>query len=170
MTTARFGTAERAPYVVTRMALASLLVALLPGSPQARPAGEAPQKPQQPIFRSDAHFVLVDAYPLRDGKVIEVLAASDFEVREEGVIQTIDTFEFIPGGDAEPESARRDPNTVAESREAVADPRARAFVVDLDIDHVSIAESRRVRVPLVEMLQRILSPKDKFGVISTEHD
>ena len=89
------------------------------------------QKPQQPVFRSDAHFVLVDAYPLRDGKVVEGLAAADFEVREEGVLQTIDTFEFVDGGAPVPESARRDPNTVAESKAQVADPRARSAIPPL---------------------------------------
>ena len=80
---------------LNRSALASLLVALALGSPQTRLAGQSPQKPQQPVFRSDAHFVLVDAYPIRDGKVVEGLTAADFEVREEGVLQTIDTFEFV---------------------------------------------------------------------------
>ncbi len=153
-----------------RVALATLVVVLNLAAPHTRLAGQSPQNPQQPIFRSDAHFVLVDAYPLRDGKVVEGLTAADFEVREEGVIQSIDTFEFVAGGAPEPESSRRDPNTVAESRAAVADPRARAFVVDLDIDHVSIAGSHRIRVPLVQMLNTMLSPQDLFGVISTEHD
>lgn len=156
--------------MLQRLALVGLLAAFVLGSPQMRLAGQSPQKPQQPVFRSDAHFVLVDAYPIRDGKVVPGLTAADFEVREEGVLQAIETFEFIAGGDAEPESARRDPNTVAESRAAVADPRARAFVVDLDIDHVSIAGSHRIRVPLVQMLNQMLSPQDLFGVISTEHD
>lgn len=127
-------------------------------------------QPQRPVFRADAHFVLVDAYPLRDGKVVTGLTAADFEVREEGVLQNIESFEFVEGGNAEPESSRRDPNTVAEAREAVADPRARAFVVDLDIDHVSIAGSHRIRVPLVQMLNEMLGPNDLFGVISTEHE
>lgn len=130
----------------------------------------AGQQPQQPVFRSDAHFVLVDAYPLRDGKVVEGLITSDFELREDGVPQSIESLEFVDGGAPTPESERRDPNTIAESRAAVADPRARAFVVDLDIDHVSIAGSHRIRVPLVQMLNGMLQPADLFGVISTEHE
>jgi VWFA-related protein len=152
---------------VKRLALAGALVVL---ATEAGPAGQSPQTSQQPPFRSGAHFVLVDAYPLQDGKVVEGLTKADFEVREDGVAQTVETFEFIPGGDAEPESARRDPNSVAESRAAVADPRARAFVVDLDINHVSIAGAHRIRVPLVQMLNSMLSVNDYFGVISTEHD
>lgn len=125
---------------------------------------------QRPVFRSDAHFVLVDAYPVRDGKVVSGLTKADFVVTEDGVPQTIDTFEFVEGSAAEPESARRDPNTIAESRALAADPRVRAFVVDLDIHHVSVAGSHRIRVPLVRMLNEMLAPTDLFGVISTEHD
>jgi len=32
---------------------------------------------------------------------------------------------------------RRDPNTIAESREALRDPRARVFVLFLDVPHVT---------------------------------
>jgi VWFA-related protein len=131
---------------------------------------QAPQQPQRPVFRSDAHFVLVDAYPLRDGKVVEGMTAADFVVREDGVPQKVELFEFVGGGAAEPESARRDPNTVAASREAAADPRARTFVAYLDIPHVSNAGAHRARMPLVEMLNRIITPNDLFGVISSEHD
>jgi VWFA-related protein len=147
---------------------ASVLV--VSGVAAAIAQGQAPQNPQRPVFRSDAHFVIVDAYPLRDGKVVEGLTAADFVVKEDGVPQAIDTFEFIAGAPPEPESSRREPNTITESREMAADPRSRAFVVDLDIDHVSIPGSHRIRVPLVRMLNEMLAPNDLFGVISTEHD
>ena len=111
------------------------------------------QEPQQPrpIFRSDAHFVTVDAYPLRDGKVVEGLTAADFAVEEDGQPQTIENFEFIEGTSGTPDSARRDPNTVRESQLLAADARSRAFVVYLDIPHVSVAGARATRVPLVTL-------------------
>lgn len=125
---------------------------------------------QRPVFRADSHFVIVDAYPVKDGTVVPGLTAADFVVKEDGVVQTIDTFEFVEGGSAEPESSRRDPNTLAESRELVSNPRSRAFVVALDVHHVSVSGSHRLRVPLVRMLNEMLTPSDLFGVISTEHD
>jgi len=125
---------------------------------------------QRPVFRSDAHFVTVDAYPLRDGKVVENLAVGDFVVREDGVVQQVELFEFVGGAAPQPETSRRDPNTVAESREAAADPRARAFVTYLDIPHVSIAGAHRSRAPLVELLNRLITANDVFSVISSEHD
>ncbi len=125
---------------------------------------------QRPTFRSDAHFVLVDAYPVRAGKVIAGLTAADFEVREDGAPQRIETFEFVDAGAPEPESARRDPNTITESRTLVADARTRAFVVDLDIDHVSIEGARHIRAPLIEMLNRVIGASDLFAVTSSKHD
>lgn len=125
---------------------------------------------QQPVFRSDAHFVTVDAYPLREGKVVEGLTIGDFLVREDGVPQKVDMFEFVGGAAPEPETSRRDPNTVAESRAAAADPRARAFVTYLDVPHVSYEGAHRARVPLVEMLNRLITASDVFSVISSEHD
>jgi len=122
------------------------------------------------VFRSDSHFVLVDAYPLRDGKVVEGLTAGDFVVREDDVPQEVELFEFVGVGSNEPESARRDPNTLAESRAAAADPRARAFVTCFDIPHVSTAGAHRARLPLVQLLTDIVTPNDVFSVISSEHD
>jgi VWFA-related protein len=125
---------------------------------------------QRPVFRSDAHFVTVDAYPLRDGKVVEGLTAGDFVLLEDGVPQKVELFEFVGGAAPEPETTRQDPNTVAESREAAADPRARAFVTYLDVPHVSYAGAHRARVPLVELLNRLITANDVFSVISSEHD
>jgi VWFA-related protein len=147
-----------------------LVAVLAVGVVSATPAMQEPQQPQRPVFRSDAHFVLVDAYPLRNGKVVEGLTAGDFVVTEDGVPQRVELFEFVGGAEPVPEFARRDPNTVAESREAVADPRARAFVTYLDIPHVSTAGAHRSRLPLVELLSQLVTPDDVFSVISSEHD
>jgi len=126
---------------------------------------QAQQPPQQlPVFRSDAHFVTVDAYPLRDGKVVEGLTAADFTVEEDGQPQAIENFEFIAGTEATPESARRDPNTVRESLLIAADARIRAFVVYLDIPHVSIEGARATRGPLVTMLNALIGENDLFAV------
>ncbi len=128
------------------------------------------QEPQQPrpIFRSDAHFVTVDAYPLRDGKVVEGLTAADFVVEEDGQPQTIENFEFIEGVGGVPESARRDPNTVRESQLLAADARTRAFVVYLDIPHVSVEGAHRTRGPLVSMLNALVGENDLFAVTTPD--
>ncbi len=126
---------------------------------------DAQQPTQQlPVFRSDAHFVTVDAYPLRDGKVVEGLTAADFTVEEDGQLQAIENFEFITGTEVPAEAARRDPNTVRESMLIAADARTRAFVVYLDVPHVSIEGARATRGPLVTMLNALIGENDLFAV------
>ena len=122
---------------------------------------------QRPVFRSDAHFVTVDAYPIRNGQVVTGLTAADFVVEEDGQPQQIENFEFVEGADAAPESTRRDPNTVRESWLLAADARTRAFVVYLDIPHVSIEGARASRVPLVTMLNGLIGENDLFAVVTS---
>src|SRR5688572_6907427 len=146
------------PFVTPTLAGALLL------APMWAPVrAQDPQQPR-PVFRSDAHFVTVDAYPLRDGKVVEGLKAADFAVEEDGQPQTIENFEFIEGVGGVPENARRDPNTVRESQLLAADARTRAFVVYLDIPHVSVEGAYRTRGPLVSMLNGLIGENDLFAI------
>src|SRR5258707_15479872 len=48
-------------------------------------SGAAPQAPapQEPVFRGAANLVLVDAYPQKDGHIVEGLTAADFDVFED---------------------------------------------------------------------------------------
>ena len=120
--------------------------------------------PQRPTFRTEANFVRVDAYPTKDGAPLRDLTAADFELLEDGAPQRIETFEYVhvqPGV-----STGREPNTVRESRLAVKDPRARVFVLFLDVPHVTMAGSWNVRAPLVRLLDRILAPDDLVGVMT----
>src|SRR5215471_5442669 len=78
-------------------------------------AGQQPaQKPntptQQPVFRAGANLVLVDAYPQKDGKIVEGLTPADFQILEDGKPQTVDSIEFVRVEATLPEDARRDPN------------------------------------------------------------
>lgn len=145
-----------------RRALAAILLL-----PLGLLRAQQPQ-PQPPVFRADAHFVTVDAYPLRDGKVVEGLTVADFSVEEDGQPQTIENFEFITGADATPEAARRDPNTVAESRLLATDARTRAFVVYLDAPHVSNEGAHAAKGPLVSMLNRLIGENDLLAVTTPE--
>ena len=128
------------------------------------------QEPQQPrpVFRSDAHFVTVDAYPLRDGKVVEGLTAADFVVEEDGQPQTIENFEFIEVTGGVPESARRDPNTVRESQLLAADARTRAFVVYLDVPHVSGRGRLCHPSAAGTMLNSLVGENDLFAVTTPD--
>jgi VWFA-related protein len=123
-------------------------------------------KPQQPIFRSGAHYVRVDAYPVRDGRPIAGLTSADFVLLEDGKPQTIEAADFIEHPAWTPLGERRDPNSQRDGFELVKDPSYRVFVLYLDAFHVDVAGSHRLRVPLGELLNRMLGPKDLFGVLT----
>ena len=127
-----------------------------------RPVAQDPQKP--PVFRGGANFVLVDAYPRRDGKIVEGLKAGDFQVFEDGKPQQVESLEFIR---VEPHSAdanRIDPNTQADANRQAADPRNRVFVLYLDHYHAGLRASHAMKRPVIDMLNRMLAPNDLFGV------
>src|SRR5262245_54219954 len=67
------------------------------GAPAAQGGQQQPppqQTPQQtPVFRATANAVQVDAYPTKDGRIIESLTAKDFQVYEDGKLQTLDNVE-----------------------------------------------------------------------------
>ncbi len=132
------------------------------------PGPQAAQaQPQRPIFRSDAHFVTVDAYPTKDGKVVEGLTAADFIVEEDGKPQAVESFEFVDATGATPEATRRDPNTVAQSLLLASDARMRAFVVYLDIQHVSAGGANAARVPLITFLNRLVGENDLISLTTS---
>lgn len=151
---------------LSRIATAAV-VSVFAGTALSTLAGQqAPPTPQRPTFRAGALFVRVDAYPARDGRIVKGLTKDDFEILEDGQPQAIESFEFIEFATWTPEALRRDPNSVRESLALAADPRYRVFVLYLDMYHVEVSGSHRVRRPLIEFLNRTLGPNDLFGVLT----
>jgi VWFA-related protein len=134
--------------------------------PERQPADQ--QQPAQPTFRVEANFIRVDVYPSLGGMPVMDLRAEDFEVFEDGRLQTVQTFEHVVIRPAGPDSSRREPSTVAESREMAADPRARLFVLFLDTYHVDISGSHQMQRDLVQLLDRIIGEDDLVGVMTPE--
>jgi hypothetical protein len=123
---------------------------------------------QTPVFRGGVNFVSVDAFPRRDGKVIEGLTAQDFQIFEDGRPQKVDTFQFIRIETNPVDSDRRDPSSQAEGDRAARDPRNRVFVVYLDLAHTTLAGSHAARQPVVDFLTRTIGRTDVFGVMTAE--
>src|SRR6059036_2092274 len=115
----------RAAIALGYTALAATLVAL--GFSRIAAALQDPQAAQlpQPTFRTEANYVRVDVYPTRDGTPVTDLTAADFEVVEDKVPQKVEQFEHIVIWSVGTQEGRREPNTVAESRGVIQDPRAR---------------------------------------------
>jgi VWFA-related protein len=145
--------------MVTTLAVMAALLAV--------PAAQQGQQDQLPLptFRTEANFVRVDAYPTRDGIAVADLTAGDFEVFEDKVPQKVEQFERVVIRAAGSGEGRPEPNTVAQSRQAIQDPRARVFVLFLDPAHVEQGTSRRISQTLVNALTRLIGPDDYVGVM-----
>jgi VWFA-related protein len=128
----------------------------------------AQTQPPPPTFRTEANYVRVDVFPTKDGKPIPDLTQTDFEILESGTLQTIDQFEQVVIRGMTPQDTRREPNSIAESRQAAQNPRARVFVLFLDIGHVGVAGSHNIRRPLVDALDRLIGPEDLVAVMTPE--
>ena len=108
--------------------------------PQATRDGQTPQAApdqQKPTFRTEVNFVRVDVYARANGRPVGDLEAGDVQVLEDGIRQTISTFEHIVIRGGTPPAERVEPRNVRESNQMAADPRNRLFVLFLDTFHVT---------------------------------
>jgi len=122
----------------------------------------------QPTFRGGANVVRVDLFAMRDGRVVDDLQASEVEVLEDGVKQTIENFEYVKVRPPVAQELRAEPNSVAESRQMAADPRARIFVIFLDTYHTQALNSPRMRQPLLQFIDRVVGQDDLLGLMTPE--
>ena len=121
-------------------------------------------QPQQPI-RVGTNFVRVDAYPTRNGQIVEGLQVADFEVLEDGVQQKIDTFEHVVAMRG-PQTARIEPNNQRDMMRALTNPRSRVFLVFLDGAFVDDQSARSINAPLVKFLTTQLGDDDLVGIMT----
>ena len=122
--------------------LTTLSIALTGAAALIAQSGTTPPPQDQqprPSFRTEANFVRVDAYPTHNGQPVLDLTAEEFEVFEDGKAQAVQTFERVVITPAGPEAQRSEPNTIEASRQLVANPRNRVFVLFLDTPHVSVS-------------------------------
>ena len=164
---------------VRGLAYATLAVALLVQGADARQNQTAPQPTQaqqRPVFRGGTHFVRVDAYPLKDGRIVEGLQAEDFEILEDGKPQAIESFDFVRFDTFSPEAERRDPATQQEGFDMASDPRNRVFVIFVDMAFSQLAGAftptsslPSIERPLADFLERILTPQDLYGFLTSRN-
>ena len=147
--------------ILTSLALAVAAPAMAAAQAGSQPP--APQEQQPPRFRAEANFIRVDAYPTHNGRPVLDLTAEDFEIREDGKAQTIQSFEHIVVAPAGQQAQTSEPNTIDASRQQVANPRNRVFVLFLDTPHVSMEAAVHAREPLISLIDRILGPDDLIG-------
>ncbi len=113
-----------------------------------------PSNQNPPVFRSGAYLVFVDAYPRRDGHVVEGLTAADFAVLEDGKPQTVEIFEYF--GSPASLTARETPVLTKEGP-----PRpGRLFILYLNRYFLTMEGARKSPEPMVSFLREVIGPKD----------
>jgi VWFA-related protein len=132
----------------------------------AQSAASQQQEQQPQVFRTQANFVRVDAYPTHNGQPVLDLKAEEFEVLEDDKPQKIETFEHILISPAGPQAQRSEPGSIGASQQLIADPRNRVFVLFLDSPHVTVGGSWHAREPLIRFVDRLLGPDDLVGIMT----
>ncbi len=139
------------------VALVSAVVTLVPGvivihgqAPAQRPAAAAP-------------LVRIDAYPTADGQIVTDLTVDNFEVREDNVVQTIESFERVALDAPRPAAA-----TPPAAGRLAPGERTRIVVVFLDTFNIDTVAVRAMYKPLTTLLESALGPDDVIAVMTPE--
>ena len=130
------------------------------------PQNPAPAAPQQPTFRVRIDSVSVDVIVTdRQGNPVPDLTAEDFEIREAGKVQKIDTFKFIHADDSQDASPPREIQSFEDQRRETAIETNRLFVIFLDDYHVRRGNAMRVRQDLARFVSNQMSPRDLVAIM-----
>jgi len=135
-------------------------------------ASARPQSQEQdaaPVFRTGVDVVRVDvSVSGRDGQAVADLQAPDFELREEGVIQRIQSAQFIRL-DGVRRSDRTDSMTIRSAEHAAREARrddVRAFAIFLDDYHVDKHPQITIRArEAMKAFVRQFGPNDIVAVM-----
>lgn len=156
----------RSTRVVASLLVAGLCLAGRPAAqgPAAPPPDQAPasgSQTQPPLFRSGIDSVSVDVIVTdRQGRPVTDLTQADFEVREEGKPQAIETFRLVKvDEDREAPEATRDILSSADHARELAREDNRLLVIFLDDYHTRLQNSWNVRQKLAEFVSQ-LTPHD----------
>jgi VWFA-related protein len=152
-----------APKLTTRFVLQLCLMAA------AIAAAVAAQNPQQPIFRTGANLVRVDVTVIdRLGNPVNSLTADDFELVEDDVRQTIQTFKFVEATGQPPEGDDR--SLAIRSKydiemEAARDD-VRVVVIFWDEYYIDrMASAIRARRFLTQFVESEVAPLDLVAIV-----
>ena len=127
-----------------------------------------PQEPARPTFRAGVNFVRVDVFPTRDDRIVSDLRQDEFEVLEDGVRQTVESFQFIKQvGNAALDTVV-EPNTVRESQQLASDSSSRLFVLFFDTYHLHWESGYRARAAFLKLLGPVIGPNDIVAVMTPE--
>lgn len=157
------------PVIASALALSLLALPLLSAALRAQtPPPQTPAAPQTPTFRTRIDAVSVDVIATdKQGKPVTDLTAADFEVKENGKVQTVDSFKRVLLTDDrfDPDPVRAQPilSLEAQAREAARDD-VRLITIFLDDYHTRLGNSMAIREKLARFVKE-LDPRDMVAII-----
>jgi VWFA-related protein len=148
---------------------ATALFLLLAGTVLTAGQSAQPSAPQAPTFKAQVEYVEVDALVTdQQGNFVRDLKKEDFQVFEDGKLQTISTFTLvdIPIERSErPLFAERPIEPDVQSNERPFD--GRVYVLILDDLHTDALRSQRVKIAARQFIERNLGANDLMAVLFT---
>jgi VWFA-related protein len=141
-----------------------------PNPPPPAQQQQPPQKPdpqQQPTFRLRVDSISVDVSVTdRDGRPVTDLKPEDFEIREAGKPQKVETFRLVQSDtSAQPVNASRQILSFSDMQRETADPANRLFIIFLDDYHTRKGNALNIRRSLMEWVTRELTSRDLVAVL-----
>jgi VWFA-related protein len=142
--------------------LATAVLAVIPLYLITLAAQDPPQ--QRPTFKTGAELVRVDVVVLdRDGRPVPTLAATDFDLQEEGASQEIRSFQFVRA-DGQPEANDERTLTIRSRSHAASEAsrdNVRVFLIFWDEYHIGqMASATRARNALMQFVRTAFGPTD----------
>ena len=142
-----------------------------PGQPaptgQQSPAGQQPPQ-QPPVFKAGTNQVRVDVTVLdRKGDPVNDLTKDDFEVREDGIQQSVDTMKLVEAnGEAPADDTALEIRSPEHAAVEAARDDIRVFVIFWDEYHVGqMAPAIRAREALMNFVQFAFGPTDLVALM-----
>lgn len=151
-----------------RLLTSGALLTLLAGAVLAgQQAGTADSQPQRPTFRAQIDYVEVSAIVSDDdGNLVNDLQASDFQVFENGELQTVSVFTRvqIPVEKYERTLVDGEPLTYdVMTNEGIRD--GRVYVIVLDDYHIGALRAAQVKIAARRFVEDYVAPNDMVAVI-----
>ena len=126
-----------------------------------------PQDPQAPTFRLRVDSVSVDVTVTdKQGKPVTDLKQEDFEIKEAGKVQSIESFKLIQSETVETVGAQAPPQilSMSDMARATANPENRVFLIYLDDYHTRAGNALHIRQQLAQFVQG-LSSRDLVALL-----
>jgi VWFA-related protein len=154
---------NRALASITCIVAGWLLVANLRAQDPATP----PQQEQRPTFRVGANLVRVDVTVIdRRGEPVTDLTQDDFEIREDGVPQTVETFKLVEATGEAPDDLSLPIRSPEHALAEAARDEIRVFVIFWDEYHIGqLGAAIEGRKALSDFVHNAFGPADLVALI-----